>query len=101
MSHCHGWSAGPAYYFPSYILGVQVKEPGFKQISIEPRSCGLDWAKGVIPAPQGDIKINWQWKPVVKGLVDLPEGVEAEVIYIDNNGNEKIKKLQSGKNVVK
>jgi hypothetical protein len=55
-SYCHGCSAAPVFALPSYILGVQPVEPGFRRFEINPWLGDLDWARGSVPTPYGEIR---------------------------------------------
>jgi hypothetical protein len=57
-SHCHAWSAGPAYFFGAYILGIRPIEPGFKKFLIDPNLGDLKWANGAVPTPKGLIFVD-------------------------------------------
>jgi hypothetical protein len=57
-SHCHGWSAGPAYLLPAKILGVTPISPGFAEFDFQPQLGGLSFARGIIPTPHGMIEVN-------------------------------------------
>lgn len=57
-SHCHAWSAAPAFALPSYVLGVRPLEPGFTRFEVRPFLGDLEWAKGVVPTPQGEVKVS-------------------------------------------
>ncbi len=59
-SFCHGWSAAPTFLFPRYILGARPAAPGWKTVSVRPRACGLQWAKGTILTPLGPLHIHWK-----------------------------------------
>jgi alpha-L-rhamnosidase len=60
-SHCHAWSSAPAYFLPTELLGVRHTSPGWKEVTIAPKLCGLTWAKGSVPLPeQGRIDISWR-----------------------------------------
>jgi hypothetical protein len=86
-SECHAWSAAPTCEFMQEILGVRPVAPGFARVKIEPFVAHLAWARGTVPTPKGDLKI--QWKRPTEGEarieleVDLPAGVAAEVILPD------------------
>lgn len=56
---CQSAGAVPAYYLPAYILGVRPLKPAFEEFIIEPVPVDLKWAKGVVPTPKGQIKIEW------------------------------------------
>ncbi len=77
-SRAHGWSAAPAYDFPSYVLGVQPLEPGWTKIVIEPHLSGLAWAKGTIPMLDKELQVSVSdadGRLMVEGR--LPDGFEA------------------------
>jgi hypothetical protein len=80
-SLAHTGGALPAYVLSTYVLGVMPTGPGFERCAIHPRTADLDWAKGVMPAPQGDIQVAWTKENGTLSLdVQIPEGVEAEVV---------------------
>jgi hypothetical protein len=58
--YSHGWIATPAYQMPSKILGVRPISPGFASVLIKPETCGLSWAKGSVPTPQGKVDVSWK-----------------------------------------
>lgn len=79
-SLCHGWSAGPAYILPAYILGVKPLAPGFTQIAVRPHPGNLHWAKGTVPTPQGEITVAWEQTGTSFSLeVTAPAGVQVQV----------------------
>lgn len=59
-SYCHAWSSVPCYALGRYVLGVIPTAPGFAKVKIAPHSCGLQWAKGVVPTPYGTISLAWK-----------------------------------------
>ena len=77
-SLCHGWSAGPAAWLVSRILGVRPVALGCRTVEVKPDLAGLDWAEGTFPAPSGDISVKLRRK--TDGTVDVsvtaPDGVE-------------------------
>jgi hypothetical protein len=59
-SHCHAWSAGPVYFLSAYVLGVRPLTPGWTEIEVEPHAADLDWARGSVPLPDGQIiDVSW------------------------------------------
>jgi hypothetical protein len=60
-SHCHAWSAAPAYFLSTYVLGVRPKGgtkdagrgTGVREYFIAPKPCDLKWARGRFPVPSG------------------------------------------------
>ena len=57
-SLCHGWSSIFNYIAGAYILGVKPIEPGFKKFTSAPANNLVACAKGIVPAPCGNIHIN-------------------------------------------
>jgi alpha-L-rhamnosidase len=56
-SLCHAWGANPVYLFGKYLLGVKPLTPGFKSYIVEPSLAGLQWIKGRVPTPLGNIEV--------------------------------------------
>jgi alpha-L-rhamnosidase len=81
-SLCHGWSAAPAYFLSTQVLGVKPAAPGYARIRITPQPFNLRWASGVVPTPRGAVTVSWQVNE--SGVLDLqydaPEGCEIEVV---------------------
>lgn len=79
-SHCHAWSAGPAYFFGAHVLGVQGADPGWRTVRIRPQPSGLAWARGAVPHPGGGrIDVAWGYEPdgtTLRLRVAAPVGVE-------------------------
>ncbi|WP_274362071.1 family 78 glycoside hydrolase catalytic domain [Paenibacillus thermotolerans] len=69
-SHCHAWSAGPAYFLGAYVLGVQGLAPGWSSVRVSPQPCGLQWASGSVPLPH-DGRIDVAWRVVEEGKLSL------------------------------
>ena len=59
-SDCHGWGSLPIYEFTSVILGVKPIGYDGKAVEIRPTLAGLDFAKGAVSTPMGDIKVDWK-----------------------------------------
>jgi hypothetical protein len=57
-SHCHGWSALPAWYVGAVLLGVEPLEPGFRKFRVEPDPLPDMILSGEIPTPAGMITVN-------------------------------------------
>ena len=62
-SHCHGWSSAPTYFLSTYILGVKPGGPGFSSVIIKPHPGDLEWCRGVVPTPRGDVEVEWENEP--------------------------------------
>ena len=80
-SASHSGATSPTYLLSRYVLGVTPKKPGFSRVEIAPQVGDLKWAKGVWPAPQGDIVVDWRFED--SGFVlecVLPPEIEGEVV---------------------
>lgn len=88
-SHCHAWSAAPGYFLGSYVLGVRPLEPGFKKVLIQPDLCGLAWARGSVPTPNGRIDVALrEGEDFLDVRVRVPAGTVAEVVLPQIPGKE-------------
>ena len=80
-SYSHGWSAGPTYLLPAYVLGVRPLEPGFRRVLIEPTPGDLTSAEGRVPTPHGPVCVNWsRGANAFRMEVAVPEGCTAQVV---------------------
>jgi hypothetical protein len=55
----HAWSASPAIYLSTEVLGIKAVEPGYKKFTIIPRATNLKWARGSVATPSGPIQVMW------------------------------------------
>jgi len=79
-SLCHGWASAPTYHLPAWVLGVQPAEPGFRRVTVAPNPGDLNWAKGTVPTPPGDIVVEWQKSDAAFDLVlSIPEKMKADI----------------------
>ncbi|MCM8816293.1 MAG: glycoside hydrolase family 78 protein [Candidatus Omnitrophica bacterium] len=98
-SLCHGWSAAPAMILPAYVLGVKPVEPGFKKFLIGPILFDLEWAKGTVPTPSGQIFVSWKKeKRFFEISVEIPENLTGILVVPEGFGPQKKIVLKSGKN---
>ncbi len=58
-SLCHGWSGIPAWFYGNYVLGVRPTAPGFAKYEVDPVGGIFTHAEGVVPTPDGLIKVKW------------------------------------------
>jgi len=79
VSLAHGWSSGPTAWLSEQVLGVRPTAPGFRSVMIRPDLMGLEWAKGSVPAPQGEIRVDYRATKTLKALIEVPLGVDATV----------------------
>ena len=59
-SVAHAWSASPAYYMITELLGIKHVKPGFTEFTVAPCENSLSFAKGKVPTPYGDICVEWE-----------------------------------------
>ncbi len=59
-SVAHAWSASPAIYLMTELLGVKPTKPGFTEFSVVPCRSDIDFAKGSVPTPYGEIHVEWR-----------------------------------------
>lgn len=57
-SFCHGWASGVLAFLYEYLLGVKMLPGGKYQV--EPLSMGIGQVEGVVPVPNGMLKVNIQ-----------------------------------------
>jgi hypothetical protein len=81
-SLCHGWSAAPAYFLSTQVLGITAAAPGYSKIRIAPQPFNLTWASGTVPTPRGSISVSWQMGDDGRLQIeyDAPAGCEVEVV---------------------
>ncbi len=61
-SHCHGWSACPAYFMSEYVLGVRPAKAGYAEAILYPHAGKtLRFARGAVPTPHGEIFVQWEY----------------------------------------
>lgn len=77
-SLCHGWASGPTSWLSRHVLGVEVLEPGCKNVRITPHLGDLKWVEGSFPTPHGVIQISHEKQTNGKVIsnIQVPDGVE-------------------------
>jgi hypothetical protein len=81
-SECHAWSSAPAYELSAIVLGIYPTSDGYDTVRIKPNASTLeiDWAKGAVSTPLGEIAVDWKKENGIFSLkVSLPEGVTATI----------------------
>lgn len=59
-SLCHAWGAGPIYLLGAYYMGLRPMAPGYKTFVVAPDADASDSFEGVLPLPDGQVKIILQ-----------------------------------------
>jgi alpha-L-rhamnosidase len=90
VSMAHGWSAGPTYWLTEQVLGIQPTEAGFSKTVIRPDLIDLKWARGAEPTPHGLIKVDLQSEGGLHAAIDLPQGIEATVLFPVAAGSDHV-----------
>ncbi|TVY80475.1 hypothetical protein LSUE1_G006055, partial [Lachnellula suecica] len=58
-SLAHGWSTGIVPALTNNVLGVTPTGPGYTAYNVKPIPGDVQWAKGVVPTPNGPISVYW------------------------------------------
>lgn len=61
-SVAHAWSASPAIFLMTEVLGIKPVKPGFAEFIIQPHPTHLTHASGSVPTPYGTIDVSWTYK---------------------------------------
>ena len=92
ISLAHGWSSAPSWLLMEQVLGIVPTAAGFKETTIRPDLVDLDWARGAEPTPHGPIKVDLKKEGSgLRATIDIPEGVEAAVLFPVNQGTAHIR----------
>lgn len=93
-SDCHAWSASPCYDFLATICGIEPETAGFRTVRIEPNLGDLTDVTGVVPHPQGMIKVSYKKSGdgTFNAEIELPGSLSG---YFFSNGKKV--PLKSGK----
>ena len=94
VSLSHGWSSGPTAWLSEQILGIRPTAGGFRKATIRPDLAGLAWARGAVPAPDGEIRVDYR-APASEGEkfvahIELPDGVDAAVSMPACDGEKSV-----------
>jgi len=97
-SMAHPWATGIVPVLTNYVLGVMPTGPGFSAWSIKPMPGDVQWAKGVVPTPNGPITVNWNsnqalglfWLSATapsgsNGTISVPVANLSLPVYVDSN----------------
>jgi len=73
FDHSHAWGGTPAYSLPQALSGLEILEPGYRRIRLDPSLLGLAEAHVQIPTPCGMIELilNRGKMPIIK----VPDGI--------------------------
>ena len=74
FDHSHAWGGTPAYALPLALSGLEILEPGYRKIRLNPSLLGLDHAKVQIPTPCGMIELTLEAGK--EPVIFVPNGIE-------------------------
>jgi len=95
-SDCHAWGAHPIFHAFATILGIRPASFGFKSVRITPQLGPLPTARGTLPHPGGDLRVDFAINNgQLTGNVELPAGLTGELIHAGQT-----RPLQSGRQQV-
>jgi alpha-L-rhamnosidase len=78
--YSHAWGGSPGYQMSSKILGIMPMDAGFSNVCIRPQTCGLAWAKGLVPTPMGQVGVEWQRDSRRLAMnISLPKGMKGRL----------------------
>ncbi len=81
-SDCHAWGSSPNIELLRTVLGVDSAAPGFARVRIEPHLGKLSEAKGVVPHPRGEVRVELNRDDGgLTGRVELPAGISGEILW--------------------
>jgi alpha-L-rhamnosidase len=81
-SDCHAWGCSPNIEFYRIVLGINSCAPEFRKVKIEPHLGRLNYAKGSIPHPNGEIGVSYLFqdeKWTIK--ISLPKDVSGVFVW--------------------
>jgi len=79
FDHSHAWGGTPLYALPMALSGLEILEPGYKRIRLQPKLLGLQWANVEIPTPYGMIRVNL--RSDCEPVISAPKEIEIITEY--------------------
>ncbi|MBE5765784.1 MAG: hypothetical protein E7335_01220 [Clostridiales bacterium] len=76
FDHSHAWGGTPAYAIPKALSGIEILEPGYKKIRLNPSLMGLETADVQIPTPYGMITLSM--REGEENVISVPEEIVLE-----------------------
>lgn len=80
-SHCHAWSAGPAYFLTRLLLGIVPAGTAYEKTLFRPVPLGTQSCRGAVPTTKGTIRVQWKFEKDGSFTYELglPPGVSVEL----------------------
>ena len=76
FDHSHAWGGTPAYALPQALSGLEILEPGYRRIRLDPSLLDLERANVQIPTPYGMIELTMQAGKAPQ--ITVPDGIVLE-----------------------
>lgn len=83
----HGWSSGPAYLLPKWVLGIKPTSANFSTFEVKPVLTDLKFAFGRIPANNGKIEVYWKAGDELELSLNYDFSARAEIILPGVSGS--------------
>jgi alpha-L-rhamnosidase len=81
-SDSHAWTSHPIYDMLTLVAGIAPASPGFSAVHIAPHLGSLDHLAASLPAPQGDIKVEYQRDgSALMATITLPGTLHGDFAY--------------------
>lgn len=88
-SDCHAWSAWPAHWYVSSVLGVHPADRGYAIIGIKPQLGRQNQAQGIVPTPHGSVTVQMVKKDgTFMFAADTPADVPCVITLPDGSVTE-------------
>lgn len=73
FDHSHAWGGTPLYAIPKQLLGLEIIEPGYRKIRLNPSLMGLESASVEIPTPFGTIAVQMKHseEPIISAPTEI------------------------------
>ncbi len=95
-SDCHAWGASPNIEFFRTLLGIDSAAPAFAKVKIEPRLGNIKQIGGIMPHPQGNIKVRYKKNgQALQAEIELPDKVSGTMVWAGKSYD-----LHGGKNSI-
>lgn len=95
-SDCHAWGASPNIEFFRTLLGIDSAAPAFAKVKIEPRLGNIKQIGGIMPHPQGNIKVRYKKNgQALQAEIELPDNVSGTMVWAGKSYD-----LHGGKNSI-
>ena len=95
-SDCHAWGAHPIFHAFATILGIRPASFGFRSVRIAPQLGSLPTARGILPHPSGDLRVDFALHGgQLTGQVELPAGLTGELVH-----DGKTRSLRAGRQLI-